>query len=84
METFKEYKEIKNKNESLTLRGFTSTSLKKDKAFGFLFRGLRKDFVPVLYQINNLSEKGYKHFYLDSEEYSLYSDEKEVLLATGS
>ena len=49
-----------------------------------MFKGLSKDDVPVLYQINNLDEYGYSYFKLDSEEYSLFPYEQEVLLTTGS
>ena len=47
-----------------------------------MFRGLNKDQVPVLYQINNLNDKGYLYFKLDNEEYSLFSYEHEVLFVT--
>jgi hypothetical protein len=45
---------------------------------------LSKDDVPVLYQINNLNERGWLYFKLDSEEYSLFPYEHEVLLNPGS
>ena len=47
-----------------------------------MFRGLSKDDVPVLYQINNLQEDGYDYFKLDSN-YSLFPHEEEVLLRNG-
>ena len=59
LKIFEEYKDKKNKNRKLRLRGFTSTSLKKEEAFKFMFRGLSKDQVAVLYQINNLDEDGF-------------------------
>ena len=83
MKIFEEYKDIKNENRVLELRGFTSTSLKKDIAFQFMFRGLSKDQVPVLYQIYNLNDEGLSYFKLDNEEYSLFPFEQEVLLFTG-
>ena len=49
-----------------------------------MFKGLSKDDVPVLYKINNLREDGYAYFKLDSDKYSLFPDEKEVLLFAGS
>ena len=49
-----------------------------------MFKGLSKDDVPVLYQINNLDKFGYNYFKLDNEEYSLFPYEQEVLLTTGS
>ena len=49
-----------------------------------MFRGLSKDDVPVLYQIHNLSEDGFKYFKLDNLDYSLFPNEQEVLLLTGS
>ena len=49
-----------------------------------MFRGLSKDVVPVLYQIHNLSEYGYWYFKLDNLDYSLFPNEQEVLLVTGS
>ena len=48
-----------------------------------MFKGLSKDDVPVLYQISNLDEYGWYYFKLDSEEYSLFPYEQEVLLLTG-
>ncbi len=66
----------------IELNGFTSTSLKKEEAFKFMFKGLSKDDVPVLYQINNLSEDGYHYFKLDNQDYSLFSSEEEVLFDT--
>ena len=49
-----------------------------------MFRGLSKDVVPVLYQIHNLSKNGYSYFKLDNLDYSLFPNEQEVLLDTGS
>ena len=49
-----------------------------------MFRGLSKDDVPVLYQINYRDKNGYYYFKLDNEDYSLFSYEQEVLLVTGS
>ena len=49
-----------------------------------MFRGLSKDVVPVLYQIHNLSEIGHDYFKLDNLDYSLFPNEQEVLLDTGS
>ena len=45
-----------------------------------MFRGLSKDDIPVLYQINNLSEDGLNYFILDNADYSLFHDECEILL----
>ena len=70
LKIFEEYKNIQNKNRELELKGFTSTSLKKEEAFKFMFRGLKKEDVPVLYQINNLHEKGLGYFKLDNADYS--------------
>jgi hypothetical protein len=58
LKIFEEYQDKKNKNESLELLGFTSTSLKKEEAFKFMFGGLSKDQVAVLYQISNLRGNG--------------------------
>ena len=74
---------MKKKDEWLELKGFTSTSLKKEIAFSFMFRNLRKDDVPVLYKINNLNKNGEWYFKLDNSDYSLFPYEKEVLLWTG-
>ena len=49
-----------------------------------MFRGLSKDVVPVLYQIHNLDEGGNYYFKLDNADYSLFPNEQEVLLYTGS
>jgi len=50
--------------------GFTSTTLEKNEAFKFLFGKLKKDEVPVLFSIKNLTEDGYDYFKLDSDKYS--------------
>ena len=47
-----------------------------------MFRGLSKDDVPVLYQINDLSDRGFSYFKLDNADYSLFPQEQEVLLRT--
>ena len=49
LKIFEEYKDKQNQNEWLELLGFTSTSLKKEEAIKFMFKGLSKDEVPVLY-----------------------------------
>ena len=48
-----------------------------------MLRGLSKDQVPVLYQINNLHKDGFNYFKLDNEEYYLIPYEQEVLVYTG-
>ncbi|MFN9899750.1 MAG: hypothetical protein ACK55Z_13370 [bacterium] len=45
---------------------------------------MSKDDVPVLYQIHNLDEFGFDYFKLDNLDYSLFPNEQEVLLITGS
>ena len=40
-----------------------------------MFKGLSKDYVPVLYQIYNLDENGFYYFNLDNSEYSLFPNE---------
>ena len=49
-----------------------------------MFNGLKKDDVPVLYQINGLREDGWYYFKLDNADYSIFPYEQEVLLRTGS
>ena len=46
-----------------------------------MFGGFINHRVPVLYQINNLDEDGFFYFKLDSEEYTLFPQMQEVLLA---
>ena len=48
-----------------------------------MFRGLSKDVVPVLYQIHNLRQDGWRYFKLDNADYSLFPNEQEVLLTEG-
>ena len=48
-EIFKEYKEIKDNNKKLQIKGFTSTSMKQEIAYKFMFKGLKKSEVAVLY-----------------------------------
>lgn len=49
-----------------------------------MFGKLKSDEVPVLYQITNLSQKGWNYFELDSLEYSMFPIEQEVLFCSGS
>ena len=84
MNKFEEYKDIHNKKDWIELKGFTSTSLVKEEALKFMFRGLSLEEIPVLYQISNLCERGESYFKLDNEDYSLFPYEKEVLLDTHS
>ena len=49
-----------------------------------MFKGLRKDYVPVLIIIHNLDENGFYYFNLDNSEYSLIPNEQEVLFPAGS
>ena len=77
------YKDIKQKGEVLTLRGFTSTSESKDVAFGFMFNQLKPSDVPVLYQIQGVDSFGYSYFRLNMKEYAIFLNEKEVLFRSG-
>ncbi len=67
----------------LKQKGYISTSLNKEIALSFMFRGLSKDDVPALYQIHNLNQFGFYYFKLDNTDYSLFPNEQEVLLKTG-
>ena len=89
LKIFEDYKDILNKKKGLykkylQIKGFTSTTLKKEEAFKYIFKGLRNDDVPVLYQIRNQKEDGHYYFHLDSEEYSLFPYEQEVLFISDS
>ena len=84
LNVIEDYKLTKEKGIPLELKGFTSTTLSKDIAFGFMFKGLKKDHVPVLYQISNLFQDKLGYFKMDDECYSLFSYEEEILLITGS
>ena len=83
-ELIKEYEAIKDNDGFLELKGFTSTSFEKNIALGFMRRELNDKVVPVLFEIKELNDKGYNYFYLDSDQYSMFPKEKEVLLSTGS
>jgi len=48
-----------------------------------MLKGLKKEEVPVLYKITGLSENGMDYFKLNKKEYTLFPNEKEVLLRTG-
>jgi hypothetical protein len=49
-----------------------------------MFYKLNNEKVPVLYKITKFSKEGWGYFRLDSDEYSLFPTEKEVLFRTGS
>ena len=38
----------------------------------------------MLYQINNLNDEGFDYFKLENSDYSLFPNEQEFLLKTGS
>ena len=81
LKILEEYKDIYNKNRRFKLNGCTSTSLKIEEAFKFMFKGLSKDDVPVLYKINNFVCKYIiKYKKLDNPDYSQFPNEEEVLL----
>ena len=46
-----------------------------------MFKGLSKDEVPVLYQIDKLNETSCANFVLDNSDYSLFTYEQEVLVS---
>ena len=48
-----------------------------------MINGVKKNDVPILFQFSNLDDNGMFYFQLDSDDYSIYPDEKEVLLDTG-
>ena len=81
---FQTYKHIKEKEEWLTLLGFTSTSEDINVAFGFMFNQLKSTDVPVLYQIKEANAyDGVSYFRLNMKEYAIFLDEKEVLFYSG-
>lgn len=49
-----------------------------------MLNGLRKNDQPVMFQISGLSKFGNYYFKMDSEEFSLYVHEQEILLYDGS
>jgi hypothetical protein len=49
--------------------------MKKEIAYKFMFKGLKKNEVAVLYQIKNLNGKGWYYFKLDNSDYSLFPKE---------
>ena len=46
----------------------------------YMFKGLSKNEVPILYQFDNLNEIPFFSFILDSSDYSLFPNEQEVLV----
>ena len=46
-------------------------------------RQLKYEDVPVLFIIYNLDERGFQYFKLDTEEYSIFKNENEVLIQSG-
>ena len=85
MSVIERYKKLMKENkEWLKVYGFTSTTLIKKEAYKFMFTNLKKDEVPVLYQITNLDSKGEWYFKLDNDNYSLFYSEQEVLFRSCS
>ena len=48
-----------------------------------MLKQLKKGDVPVLYEITGLRGNGMNYFKLNSKEYTIFPNEKEVLLSTG-
>ena len=65
--------------------GFTCTSESKDISINYMLSGVKQDDVPVLYQINGLRKifAYCNYFRLDSKDYTIFPNEKEVLLRIG-
>ena len=53
-----------------------------DIARGFMFKGIKQNDYPVLFEIKALITQW--HFCLDNENYSLYDYEKEILVNYGA
>ena len=71
--------------ETLNLKGFTSTSMSREKGLDFALNGLNEEAgpikVPILLEINFKGRNQY--FSLNSKEYSAFHGEEEVLLQEG-
>ena len=48
-----------------------------------MLRGLTDDIIPVLFKISGLNSAGKNYFKLDDYNYSIYPEEKELLLRDG-
>ena len=70
-------------NQIHYLKSFTSTSLDRNASLKTLFKDLKEE-IPVLFEINmkNGSEVGF-NFNMSSEMFTIYPEEKEVLLDDG-
>jgi hypothetical protein len=65
------------------LDGYSSTSLSENVAASYTRVNLADDMKPVLLEIHMKNETNRLYFSLDSEKYSCYPDEKEILLQAG-
>ena len=72
-------------NQPLKMDGYISTSTSINVAIGFMFNKIKKEDVPVLYQIIGLKKGNYTNtfFNLDTHDYTLFPEEKEILLKNG-
>ena len=60
--------------------GYTSTSRKQSEAVKFAIEDVKEGETPVVFRINLENETGKYMFHMNSEEYSMYPEEDEVLI----
>jgi hypothetical protein len=67
----------------LNIDGYRSSSLKESVAMLFAYKAETDDLDPVLLRIRMQNKKGKYYVCLDKEGYTVYPEEKEVLLQAG-
>lgn len=80
------YKDYEKSGTCLKLRAFTSTSLIKEGAEGFLTKpeDLKPGFKAIFMTINiEYSDEENYYFKMNQSKYSVYPEEEEVLLQAG-
>ena len=77
------YKGLARRKASYQMLGYTSTSRNKGEAIKFAIEDVQPDQSPVIFRIRMQNESGKYMFSMDSEAYSMYPEEEEVLIQQG-
>ena len=74
------YRGLARRKASYQMLGYTSTSRNQREAIKFAVDDVKPDEVSVVFRIRMENESGKYLFSLDSEDYTMYPEEEEVLI----
>ena len=74
------YQSMAEKKANYQMLGYTSTSKRHSEALKFATEDVPEGQTPVLFRIDLENETGRYLFNMNSEEYTMYPEEEEVLI----